>query len=145
MITATLTDIGIACRTLMAATIAGRAVILSESDDSDPNAREIFVINAVQPGDVDTGELGGRAGIAVQNGVFLLNLSYIRNDSAIKADAEELAQDLVDAFRRADLNAPSGACVYCKEPYSTNVAAAPDDRMSLLVSGPWWAWTGGKK
>ena len=89
MITATLTDIGIACRTLMAATIAGRAVILSESDDSDTNAREIFVINAVQPGDVDAGELGGRAGIAVQNGVFLLNLSYIRNDSAIKADAEE--------------------------------------------------------
>ena len=29
MITATLTDIGIACRTLMASTIAGRAVILS--------------------------------------------------------------------------------------------------------------------
>ena len=145
MITATLTDIGIACRTLMAATIAGRAVILSESDDSDPNARDIFVINAVQPGDVDTGELGGRAGIAVQNGVFLLNLSYIRNDSAIKADAEELAQDLVDAFRRADLNAPSGACVYCKEPYITNVGTTPDDRMSLLVSVPWWAWTGGKK
>lgn len=145
MITATLTDIGIACRTLMATTIAGRAVILSESDDSDPNARDIFVINAVQPGDVDTGELGGRAGIAVQNGVFLLNLSYIRNDSTIKADAEELAQDLVDAFRRADLTAPSGACVYCKEPYITNVGITPDDRMSLLVSVPWWAWTGGKK
>ena len=145
MITATLTDIGIACRTLMAATIAGRAVILSESDDSDPNAREIFVINAVQPSDVDTGELGGRAGIAVQNGVFLLNLSYIRNDSAIKADAEKLAQDLVDAFRRSDLTAPSGACVYCKEPYITNIGTTPDDRMSLMVSVPWWAWTGGKK
>ena len=59
MMTATLTDIGIACRTLMASTIAGRAVILSESDDAAPNAREIFVINAVQPGDVDTAELGG--------------------------------------------------------------------------------------
>ena len=137
MITATLTDSGIAFRTLMAATIAGRAVILSESDDADPNARDIFVINAVQPGDVDTGELGGRAGIAVQNGVFLLNLSYIRNDSAIKADAEELAQDFVDAFRRADLTAPSGAFVSCKEPYSTNVGTTPDDRMSLLVSVPW--------
>lgn len=145
MITATLTDIGIACRTLMASTIAGRAVILSESDDSDQNAREIFVVNAVQPGDVDTGELGGRAGIAVQNGVFLMTLSYIRNDSAIKADAEELAQDLVDAFRRADLTAPSGGCVYCKEPYITNAGAAEDGRMSLLVSVPWWAWTGGKK
>lgn len=145
MITATLTDIGIACRTLMASTIAGRAVILSESDDSDPNARDIFVINAVQPGDVDTGELGGRAGIAVQNGIFLMTLSYIRNDSAIKADAEELAQDLVDAFRRADLTAPSRGCVYCKEPYITNAGAAEDGRMSLLVSVPWWAWTGGKK
>ena len=129
----------------MASTIAGRAVILSESDDSDQNAREIFVVNAVQPGDVDTGELGGRAGIAVQNGVFLMTLSYIRNDSAIKADAEELAQDLVDAFRRADLTAPSGGCVYCKEPYITNAGAAEDGRMSLLVSVPWWAWTGGKK
>lgn len=145
MITATLTDIGIACRTLMASTIAGRAVILSESDDSDPNARDIFVVNAVQPGNVDTGELGGRAGLAVQNGVFLLNLSYIRNDSTTKADAEELAQDLVDAFRRADLTAPSGGCVYCKEPYITNAGAAEDGRMSLLVSVPWWAWTGGKE
>lgn len=145
MTIATLNEIGIAFRTFMVDTVADRAVVLSESEDCNLDAREIFVLNSVQPGNVTPGELGGRDGIAVQNGVFLLNLSFSRNDTAIKTKAEELAQDLANAFYRVELIAPSGACIFCKEPYLTNVGATPDDRMSLLVSVPWWAWTGGKK
>ena len=145
MTIATLNEIGIAFRTFMVDTIADRAVVLSEFEDCNPDAREIFVLSSVQPGNVDPGELGGRDGISVQNGVFLLNLSFARNDIAIKKKSEELAQDLANAFYRVDLITPSGACVFCKEPYLTNVGTTPDGRMSLLVSVPWWAWTGGKK
>lgn len=48
----------------------------------------------------------------------------------------------MSAYRLEDL--PAGVCtVHINEPYSTNVGATPDGRMSMLVTIPWWTWTGG--
>lgn len=48
----------------------------------------------------------------------------------------------MSAFRLEEL--PAGPCtVNVDEPYTTNVGTAPDGRMSMLVTVPWWTWTGG--
>lgn len=142
--TPTFAQIGSALRVKMAEVVGDAAVILPPNEDANPDAGEILVIHAVNPGAVSTAELGGRQGLSIMNGVYSINLSYPRDNLERANEAWDLAWKLVSAFRLEEL--PAGPCdVDIDEPFTTNVGSTPDGRMSLLVTVPWWAWTGGDK
>ena len=140
--TPTLAEIGSALRVRMAEIIGDAAVIIPPNEDGDPDAGEILVLHTVNPGAVSPAELGGRMGLSVMNGVYSINLSYPKGSLERANEAWALAQKLMSAFRLEYL--PAGPCtVNVDEPYATNVGATPDGRMSMLVTVPWWTWTGG--
>ena len=140
--TPTLAEIGSALRVRMAETVGDAAVIIPPNEDGDPDAGEILVLHTVNPGKASPAELGGRMGLSVMNGVYSINLSYPKGSLERANEAWTLAQRLMSAFRLEEL--PAGPCtVNVDEPYTTNVGTAPDGRMSMLVTVPWWTWTGG--
>lgn len=140
--TPTLAEIGSALRVKMAETVGNDAVIIPPNEDGNPDAGEILVLHSVNPGAVSTAELGGRDGLSVMDGVYSINLSYPKGSLPRANEAWDLAQRLMSAYRLEDL--PAGACaVHIKEPEFTNVGTTPDGRMSMLVTVPWWTWTGG--
>lgn len=140
--TPTLAEIGSALRVMMMQTVRDSAVIIPPNEDGNPDAGEILVLHSVNPGTVSTAELGGRDGLSVMDGVYSINLSYPKDSLDRANQTWDLAQRLMRAYRLEDL--PAGACaVHIDEPYTTNVGATPDGRMSMLVTVPWWTWTGG--
>lgn len=142
--TPTLAEIGSALRVKMAETVRNDAVIIPPNEDGNPDAGEILVLHSVNPGAVSTAELGGRDGLSIMDGVYSINLSYPKDSLERANEAWELSQRLMNAYRLEDL--PAGECaVHIDEPYTTNVGATPDGRMSMLVTVPWWTWTGGDK
>lgn len=142
--TPTLAEIGSALRVKMAEAVGNAAVIIPPNEDGDPDAGAILVLHSVNPGAVSTAELGGRDGLSVMDGVYSVNLSYPKDSLPRANEAWDLAQKLMTAFRLEEL--PAGPCVVnIDEPYTTNVGATPDGRMSMLVTVPWWTWTGGDK
>ena len=73
---------------------------------------------------------------------YYINLSYPKDSLSRENEALDLAQKLMTAFRLKEL--PAGSCwVNTDEPYTTNVGATPDGRVSILVTVRWWTWTGG--
>lgn len=140
--TPTLAEIGSALRVMMMQTVRDSAVIIPPNEDGNPDAGEILVLHSVNPGTVSTAELGGRDGLSIMDGVYSINLSYPKDSLDRANQTWDLAQRLMRAYRLEDL--PAGACaVHIDEPYTTNVGATPDGRMSMLVTVPWWTWTGG--
>ena len=140
--TPTLAEIGSALRVRMAEIIGDAAVIIPPNEDGAPDVGEILALHTVNPGAVSPAELGGRMGLSVMNGVYSINLSYPKGSLERANEAWALAQKLMSAFRLEEL--PAGPCaVNVDEPYATNVGATPDGRMSMLVTVPWWTWTGG--
>lgn len=143
--TPTLAEIGSALRLKMTQTVRDSAVIIPPNEDGNPDAGEILVLHSVNPGAVSTVELGGRDGLAIMDGTYSINLSYPKGSLNHTNQALDLAQRLMTAYRLKEL--PAGACavVHIKEPRTTDVGATPDGRMSMLVTVPWWTWTGGDK
>lgn len=139
--TPTLAEIGSALRVKMAETVGDAAVIIPPNEDGNPDAGEILVLHSVNPGAVSTAELGP-GGLSTMDGGYYINLSYPKDSLSRENEALDLAQKLMTAFRLKEL--PAGSCwVNTDEPYTTNVGATPDGRVSILVTVRWWTWTGG--
>ena len=150
----TISEIGTALRTKLANVVGSDAVILAESEDATPDLKGPLIIQSVNPGIVMPGELGGRAGVSRQTGVFSVTISYGRSTANGKATTWDLAQNITDAFRREVLPAGKDCHVNIEEPWITNIGSgsamyghslsSSTGRMSLLVTIPWWTWTGGE-
>ena len=120
-------------------------VVVPPAQDFNPDAKSVHLISALQPGTIQDGELGGREAIAPRLGVWVMTLSALKTEGP--GVMWRLAEKLEQAFRREDIptdTAPGGCPVYCEEPYTTNVGEAPDKRIELSVTVPWWTWTGGE-
>ncbi len=123
---------------------AGGVVIVQPGAESAPDLKKIQVLHTVKPGEVQSGELGGRQGLSLRTGVYSITLSCPPNDATAFAEAWRLTGVLEKALYRASLPiADSEGVVACKEPLITNVGETADKRLALSVSLPWWVWTGG--
>ncbi len=142
--TPTLVEIVSALQTGMAAAVGDSAVIIPPGGDAIPEAGEILVLHSVNPGAVSAAELGGKDALAVMKGVYVITLSYPANNEQRTAGAWNLAWQLITEFWRKELVAGQGA-LNTDEPFATNVGKTSDGRMSLLVTVPWWAWTGSEE
>jgi hypothetical protein len=139
----TISEIAVALRVKLAEIVNEDAEILSAFDDKAADVGKIFVVQIVNPGKGESGELGGRQGLSVQRGVYTVTVSYRMADIGQRTAAWDLAQRIADGFRRESL--PAGCChVNIDDPWMTNAGQSGDKRLNLLVTVPWWAWTGGQ-
>lgn len=146
MKTATLAEIGSVLRTLMVKTVGKDAYVLNQGEEDKPDLKNILVIHAVSPGMVTGAELGGSEALSVQYGVLKITLSYQRGKKGNLSKENiswDLAQKLMQAFYRQDLETTGACLVRTDEPYTTNVGATPDGRLAISVIVPWHTWTGG--
>ena len=140
----TFSDVSACLRIAMAAALQGEDVVYLPPDKTaDPDIRKILVMHKVSPGRPESGELGGRLGLAAQPGSFAVTFSFPSDDLAIAGQAAELAEQTARHFYRQNLETPAGCRVLCGETYITNAGQTPDSRISLLVTVPYWTWTGG--
>lgn len=142
--TPTLGDIVSALQTELERVAGAAAVIIPPGGDAAPDAGEVLALHAVNPGAVSVAELGGRGALSVMKGTYSVNLSYPADSPSRAEEAWNLAQRLMTAFRREEFSAGAGA-LNTDEPFTTNVGKTSDGRMSLLVTVPWWAWTGAEE
>lgn len=146
MKTATLAEIGSVLRTLMVKTVGKEAYVLNQGEEDKPDLKNILVIHAVNPGTVTGAEMGGSEALSVQYGVYNITLSYPegKKGNLDKANISwDLAQKIMKAFYRQDLETSGGCRIMTDEPYTTNVGATPDGRLAISVTVPWHSWTGG--
>lgn len=122
----------------------GNVYIVQPGTEASPDLKKIQVIHAVNPGNVQDGELG-QQGVCPRLGVYTIMLSVPADDTARLAKAWQLCDAIERAFFRADLPIEDSCQnVMCGEPYTTNVGTQ-DKRLALSVTVPWWAWTGGQE
>ena len=122
----------------------GNLVIVQPGTELKPNLKNIQVIHAVNPGDIQAGELG-RQGVCPRLGVYTITLSVPPDDTVQLARAWQLCSTIEQTFYRVDLPIEGSDCaVMCNEPYTTNVGET-DNRLALSVTVPWWAWAGGQE
>lgn len=122
---------------------AGTVVIVQPADELKPDLRKIQILHSVNPGEVQSGELG-RIGVCPRVGVYTITLSCPPHDTAMLEKAWRLCSLIESSFYRVDLPIPNSSCrVMCEEPYTTNVGEVPDKRLAMSVTVPWWTWTGG--
>lgn len=121
----------------------GTVIVIQPGEDIKPDLDKIQVLHAVNPGEVQTGELG-RQGVCPRLGVYTITLSVPPNNTQRLALAWRLCSNIEKVFYREDLPVEGSSCtVMCDEPYTTNVGETDDNRLALSVSVPWWVWSGG--
>ncbi len=144
-LTPTIPEIGAAFRALLADNVGNKAFIAPTNQESNPALNQIIVLNALKPASTKTEELGGRIGLGLMSGDFLITLSYLKGDNTMYHDAWSLATDLSRAFRQLEIIAGGGK-VNTEEVTVTDVGQSLDaNRNAILVSVAWWAWTGGEE
>jgi hypothetical protein len=143
-----LSAINTALRAVMVSTVqaySADVTIVPETQEADPDAAKILILQSFRPEIVTGAELGGRYGNARRSGNYLVTLSSPKGDRIKMQKAWEVSDKLAEAFRALELVCAGGGVVYTNEPYITNAGTAPDERNSLLVTVPWVAWTGGEE
>lgn len=143
----TLSEINAALRVVVSETVkpySAQLIVVPEVQESDPDAAKILVLQAFKPEMVSGAELGGRVGLSQMDGNYLITMSVRKGDKAKMDLAWTIAWALKESFRMRELPVSSGTPFWTGDPYITNPGITPDNRMSLLVTVPWVAWTGGE-
>lgn len=142
-----LSEINAALRAVMVETVkpfSSHIIIVPEVQEADPDTAKILILQSFKPEIVSGAELGGRAGHSRRGGNYLITLSVPKGDKVKMDQAWAISGDLEANFRMLELSSPNGAMFWTDDPYISNSGITPDNRMSLLVTVPWVAWTGGE-
>lgn len=160
MITLTTYDAGIALEKSLFSCIEeeytrGGMIIKQHGQDiALQNQSDIIVIHNVEQGKSFEEELAGRNGLCRTVGVYIVTLSCLNKTEIIKRGIK-IADKINSFFYRKNIEVPIevvddegdleeySCCVFCDNPYITNVGATSKNRLSFTVTVPWWIWQGG--